>query len=792
MNEYIGELSLDLDCRKTLPRIAVGQFDKGRKYLIHLTANGSPYSASESTVVIQGIRNDKSHFSAACEVDNSGDVILTINEGILSVKGMIYAKLVLSDASKNYSTQIFAIDVDNSFEGDISETDDYSVFNDFLNRLFIVLGIHDTGEIDRILSVQNVQLSGSDRYPNINNAIESNMLYRVFNSAGGPEGWLIFCGSRWFVNETVSQYYATRTGEIKYRTGTANNGTVTWDTEWKEINSERLSDLEMKKVNAPMAKQVLTPTSTVNGKLYHFGNGSEYSLAAAAYSDFAVQEGKLYLVSGTAVNGNKYCLGGFFDEQDQLLQTFGTESGSSGKNYTDYPVAAPANAVRVRVNSARANSSSKPNPIVCALAEYDTDCISTINSEIGGIRTDLSDNAQNLMNTQNMLGVLPYETKPGFYRLNGNYSSNSSYECGVIFLDVAQGDKFLYKGSGGADAASVVFYDSSEAVVSSEAWSKDNYHEVVIPAGVARVLFTSTRKISSTPVLTFEVYKVGGIYSLYQMASNATPSTQPAKTLNLTNRLYAAETMGVSRQVNLPQGKAVFCVGFDDYNLDCLEAVEYLAHPDTEKGEIDISLPCYLALIPDRVTDDWAMARLCYENGGEIAAHSGTVLTNRNQTFELMNDKFIDIPAKIGEAGFPVYGIIRAGGTDQGSEDTWLDEFYCRAAGLKYSDCYGRSAQYTLGRTSLLTKSVSDWHSYLDSLAANGGYCIAFCHHFEGKEKKYAYEENGFWIEDFKAIMEHAKSLINNPSYDFEVLTINEFVDRYIYGINSTDAFVRS
>ena len=546
------------------------------------------------------------------------------------------------------------------------------------------------------------------------------------------------------------------------------------------------------KVNAPMIKQALTPTSTVNGKLYHFGNGSEYSLSSAAYSDFAVQQGKAYLISGCAgENATNYSLGGFFDSQDQLLQKFGTESESGGKTYTDFAVTAPPNAVRVRINGLP-NSSSKPKPIVCALTEYDTDCIPAIQNEISEIHADLSDTAQDLMNTQNMLGVLPYKTKPGFYRLNGKYSSNSNYECGVILLDVTQGDKFLYKGAGGADAASVVFYDSSDAVVSSEAWSKDNYHEVVIPAGVAKVLFTSIRKISSTPVLTFEVYKVGGIYSLYQMASNATPSTQPAKTLNLTNRLYAAETMGVSRQVNLPQGKAVFCVGFDDYNLDCLEAVEYLAHPDTEKGEIDISLPCYLALIPDRVTDDWAMARLCYENGGEIAAHSETVLRDQNQTFELMNDKFVDIPAKIGEAGFPVYGIIRAGGTGQNEGNKSLEEFYCRAAGLKYSDYYGVSAQYTLGRVSLLTKSVSDWHSYLDNLAANGGYCIAFCHHFEGKEKKYAYEENGFWIEDFKAIMEHAKSLMNNPSYDFEVLTINEFVDRYIYNISPTDAFVRS
>lgn len=35
--------------------------------------------------------------------------------------------------------------------------------------------------------------------------------------------------------------------------------------------------------------------------------------------------------------------------------------------------------------------------------------------------------------------------------------------------------------------------------------------------------------------------------------------------------------------------------------------------------------------------------------------------------------------------------------------------------------------------------------------------------------------------------MAHAKSLMNNPSYDFEIITINEFVDRYVYKTESFD-----
>ena len=44
---------------------------------------------------------------------------------------------------------------------------------------------------------------------------------------------------------------------------------------------------------------------------------------------------------------------------------------------------------------------------------------------------------------------------------------------------------------------------------------------------------------------------------------------------------------------------------------------------------------------------------------------------------------------------------------------------------------------------------------------------------------------NGFTLSDFKAIV----SEIRNR--DIDVMTINEFVDKYIYGITGTDAFIR-
>ena len=101
---------------------------------------------------------------------------------------------------------------------------------DLLKRL--IAGLDDKP------SMPCVQLTGNNIYPNVNDAVEGNVVYRVFNSRGGPDGWLIFCGSKNYVDVIVSQFYASRTGEIKYRTGTVNNGTVNWDAEWKEISSE--------------------------------------------------------------------------------------------------------------------------------------------------------------------------------------------------------------------------------------------------------------------------------------------------------------------------------------------------------------------------------------------------------------------------------------------------------------------------------------------------------------------------------------------------------------------------
>lgn len=372
---------------------------------------------------------------------------------------------------------------------------------------------------------------------------------------------------------------------------------------------------------------------------------------------------------------------------------------------------------------------------------------------------------------KNMIGAIPYTNSKlnGYYKPDGTYINANNYASGYITIDVNEGDTFLYKGRGIGNAVSVILYNNNNNIVETMQFDENDYHEIIIPSGVTKAFFTSNRDKRITEKLIFELYANGIIKTLYNKQSEKNNSF----TLNTTNRLYASMTLGQAKHIN-KLNRAVVCIGFDDYNLDCLQGVQYLYNQ---------GLKSYLAVIPNKVTDNWNMAHECYNNGGEIVAHSSTTLTSENQTFELMNEKFIQIPTIIGENGFPVYGIIRAGGTNVGTENKLLDEFYCRAAGLKYSDYYGTVNPYRLTRENMTHKTLEEWQEYLDNLVTNKGYVILYCHHLNGTETN-SYT-NGFSFTDFTNLVNEIKNR------DIDVMTINEFVDTYIYGIPNIDEFIR-
>ena len=58
MNDYIAEITLDLNCERSCKTVMLTQFDKGKKIHLTVTANGSPYSVSGCSVVMKGVNSD--------------------------------------------------------------------------------------------------------------------------------------------------------------------------------------------------------------------------------------------------------------------------------------------------------------------------------------------------------------------------------------------------------------------------------------------------------------------------------------------------------------------------------------------------------------------------------------------------------------------------------------------------------------------------------------------------------------------------------------------------------------
>ena len=143
MNEFVYELTLDLNCAKTPPVICSGQFDKGRKFEFTITANGEPFDITGCSAVLKGVRTDGSHFAVECTVSN-GKIIKTLDDTTLSVRGKTVAKLVVSDSEKSYSTQMFIIDVDSALDGDITVADNYSILNRLIEQIY---ALNESGAI---------------------------------------------------------------------------------------------------------------------------------------------------------------------------------------------------------------------------------------------------------------------------------------------------------------------------------------------------------------------------------------------------------------------------------------------------------------------------------------------------------------------------------------------------------------------------------------------------------------------------------------------------------------------
>lgn len=100
--------------------------------------------------------------------------------------------------------------------------------------------------INSVQKIQKIQMKGSTTYPNVDTAIENNVVYRVFREANGnPCGWLLFCGSKNYVDVEVTQIRLDMDGKLYRRKGIANRGTVTWESTWSEFDPDDSINVKM-------------------------------------------------------------------------------------------------------------------------------------------------------------------------------------------------------------------------------------------------------------------------------------------------------------------------------------------------------------------------------------------------------------------------------------------------------------------------------------------------------------------------------------------------------------------
>ncbi len=134
MNDFIVPISLDINCSKSPVIINSAQFDSGRFLEVTVTANGNPFDISDCTAVFKGKRSNKTSFAVDCNVlDNK--VQINLDDAILSTSGLIASKVVLSDGTRTYSTQILIIDTDSSLDGDLTSDNNFSILNKLINQI---------------------------------------------------------------------------------------------------------------------------------------------------------------------------------------------------------------------------------------------------------------------------------------------------------------------------------------------------------------------------------------------------------------------------------------------------------------------------------------------------------------------------------------------------------------------------------------------------------------------------------------------------------------------------------
>ena len=138
MNDYIAEITLDLNCERSCQTIMLTQFDKGKKIHLTVTANGAPYSVSGCSVVMKGVNSDGSRIVVDCDIEQDGTATAVTDDITFDVKGFAAARFVISDSQRTYNTQRFLIYVDDALDTDVTSDPDYSILNRLIREVQLI------------------------------------------------------------------------------------------------------------------------------------------------------------------------------------------------------------------------------------------------------------------------------------------------------------------------------------------------------------------------------------------------------------------------------------------------------------------------------------------------------------------------------------------------------------------------------------------------------------------------------------------------------------------------------
>lgn len=189
MNDYVTNITLDLNCSKNTPTIDSAQFDKGRVFSVAITADGEPYSVAGCQATLKCVHSDNSCTFLDCTngISQSGDTVtVTIQEDTLPVRGLTAAKLVFTDGTRNYSTQIFLIDVDSSLDGNV-RSEAYSIINKLVDLMTQVHALNESGLIiiDNELKTDSANPVENRVVKSALDEVENNIYHIVDNTLSG-------------------------------------------------------------------------------------------------------------------------------------------------------------------------------------------------------------------------------------------------------------------------------------------------------------------------------------------------------------------------------------------------------------------------------------------------------------------------------------------------------------------------------------------------------------------------------------------------------------------------------